>query len=218
MPVSNLIEALVVVKNGVPKMKGLFSLSLMSKITKSMGYTCSVVCGQDGNRGASNDSSFSDVLINLAPFSTSFIFSTSITGVSVSVSVGFSTLSSVTFVLLLPPSSPFVREIEFKFFVTGNLASSLINTFSGSASCEFLEKPEHFSHPTIDLLVLLENGVLKSFHPFGVVISITMPEFYGPSQWKELSKESGSKISIVGWILWKAFKPIASLDHAGKIE
>ncbi|GJV75530.1 hypothetical protein Tco_1507114 [Tanacetum coccineum] len=38
----------------------------------------------------------------------------------------------------------------------------------GSASREFLEKPEHFSHPTIDLLALLENGVLKSFHPFGV--------------------------------------------------
>ncbi|GJX52865.1 reverse transcriptase domain-containing protein [Tanacetum coccineum] len=38
----------------------------------------------------------------------------------------------------------------------------------GSAGREFLEKSEHFSHPTVDLLVLLEKGVLKSFHPFGV--------------------------------------------------
>nr|GFA91018.1 MAK10-like protein [Tanacetum cinerariifolium] len=41
MPLSNLIEALAVVKNGVPKMKGLFSFSLMSKTTKSTGNTCS---------------------------------------------------------------------------------------------------------------------------------------------------------------------------------
>nr|GFB35901.1 hypothetical protein [Tanacetum cinerariifolium] len=37
VPVSNLIEALAVVKNGFPKMKGLFLFSLMSKITKSTG-------------------------------------------------------------------------------------------------------------------------------------------------------------------------------------
>ncbi|GJW64050.1 hypothetical protein Tco_0115934 [Tanacetum coccineum] len=37
MPVSNLIVALAVVRNGVPKMKGLFSFSLISKITKSTG-------------------------------------------------------------------------------------------------------------------------------------------------------------------------------------
>ncbi|GJZ17612.1 hypothetical protein Tco_0553735 [Tanacetum coccineum] len=41
VPLSNLITTLVVVRNGVPKMKGLFSSSLMSKITKSTGYTCS---------------------------------------------------------------------------------------------------------------------------------------------------------------------------------
>nr|GEX57529.1 putative reverse transcriptase domain-containing protein [Tanacetum cinerariifolium] len=41
MPLSNLIMALAVVRNGVPKMKVLFSFSLMSKITKSIGYTCS---------------------------------------------------------------------------------------------------------------------------------------------------------------------------------
>ncbi|GJX01884.1 hypothetical protein Tco_0185797 [Tanacetum coccineum] len=38
----------------------------------------------------------------------------------------------------------------------------------GSASQEFLEKPGHFSHPTVDFLALLKNGVLKSFHSFGV--------------------------------------------------
>ncbi|GJV97883.1 hypothetical protein Tco_1549460 [Tanacetum coccineum] len=37
VPLSNLITALAIVRNGVPKMKGLFSFSLMSKITKSTG-------------------------------------------------------------------------------------------------------------------------------------------------------------------------------------
>ncbi|GKE96055.1 hypothetical protein Tco_1580910 [Tanacetum coccineum] len=37
-------------------------------------------------------------------------------------------------------------------------------------------------------------------------------EFCGPSRWKELSKESGSKILPCGdGSCWKAFKPIASL-------
>nr|GEY92798.1 hypothetical protein [Tanacetum cinerariifolium]GEY95146.1 hypothetical protein [Tanacetum cinerariifolium] len=37
-------------------------------------------------------------------------------------------------------------------------------------------------------------------------------EFYGPSRWKELSKESGSKIlPCEDGSCWKAFKPIASL-------
>ncbi|GKB02767.1 hypothetical protein Tco_0830856 [Tanacetum coccineum] len=37
-------------------------------------------------------------------------------------------------------------------------------------------------------------------------------EFCGPSRWKELSKESGSKILPYGdGSCWKAFKPIASL-------
>ncbi|GJS35138.1 ribonuclease H-like domain-containing protein [Tanacetum coccineum] len=38
----------------------------------------------------------------------------------------------------------------------------------GPVGREFLEKFEHFSHPTIDPLALLENGVLKSFHFFSV--------------------------------------------------
>ncbi|GKC59062.1 hypothetical protein Tco_1086660 [Tanacetum coccineum] len=39
VPLSNLISTLAVVKNGVPKMKRLFSSSFMFKITKSTGYT-----------------------------------------------------------------------------------------------------------------------------------------------------------------------------------
>ncbi|GKB91674.1 hypothetical protein Tco_0963946 [Tanacetum coccineum] len=38
----------------------------------------------------------------------------------------------------------------------------------GSTGCEFLEKSEHFSHSVVDLLALLENEVLKSFHSFRV--------------------------------------------------
>ncbi|GKE51954.1 hypothetical protein Tco_1487110, partial [Tanacetum coccineum] len=116
VPVLNLIEALAVVKNGVPNMKG-------------------------WELGSSTASSFSDVLISLVPFSTSFIFLTSITGVSILVSVGFSALPGVTFVLLLSSSSSFVREIEFKFFVIWNLAFSRINTFSEEVDLIFeLEK------------------------------------------------------------------------------
>ncbi|GJZ39667.1 hypothetical protein Tco_0586230, partial [Tanacetum coccineum] len=37
VPVSNLIEAFAVVRNGIPRMKGLFSFSLKSIITKSTG-------------------------------------------------------------------------------------------------------------------------------------------------------------------------------------
>ncbi|GKC99628.1 hypothetical protein Tco_1169903 [Tanacetum coccineum] len=40
VPLSNLIMALAVVRNGVPRIKGLFSSSFISKITKSTGYTC----------------------------------------------------------------------------------------------------------------------------------------------------------------------------------
>ncbi|GJW50139.1 hypothetical protein Tco_0091490 [Tanacetum coccineum] len=44
-------------------------------------------------------------------------------------------------------------------------------------------------------------------------------EFYGPSWWKKLSKESGSKILPCGdGSCWKAFKPIASLIPKGKLK
>nr|GEW75682.1 hypothetical protein [Tanacetum cinerariifolium] len=77
VPLSNLITTLAVVRNGVPKMKGLYSSSFMSKITSST-------------------------------------------------------------------RSP--------------------------AGCEFLKKSEHFSHPIVDLLSLSENGILKSFHPFALMV------------------------------------------------
>ncbi|GKF98413.1 hypothetical protein Tco_0297196, partial [Tanacetum coccineum] len=44
-------------------------------------------------------------------------------------------------------------------------------------------------------------------------------EFCGPSRWKELSKESGSKILPCGdGSCWKKFKPIASLIAKGKLK
>ncbi|GJT38951.1 hypothetical protein Tco_0938816 [Tanacetum coccineum] len=101
----------------------------------------------------------------------------------------------------------------------------------GSASREFLEKPEHFSHPTIDLLALLENGVLKSFHPFGVRCHVIpyssfkseiLYDVVGTSGYhcgvlrsfpaERIEQGNGSKILPCGdGSCWKAFKPIASL-------
>ncbi|GKF61219.1 hypothetical protein Tco_0181273, partial [Tanacetum coccineum] len=43
--------------------------------------------------------------------------------------------------------------------------------------------------------------------------------FCGPSQWKELSKETSSKILLRGdGSCWKTFKPIASLIAKGKLK
>nr|GFC09827.1 hypothetical protein [Tanacetum cinerariifolium] len=44
-------------------------------------------------------------------------------------------------------------------------------------------------------------------------------KFCGPSRWKELSKESGSKILPCGdGSCWKEFKPIASLIAKGELK
>nr|GEZ61882.1 hypothetical protein [Tanacetum cinerariifolium] len=44
-------------------------------------------------------------------------------------------------------------------------------------------------------------------------------KFYGPSRWKELSKETSSKIlPCGGGSCWKTFKPIASLIANGKLK
>ncbi|GKF68445.1 hypothetical protein Tco_0198124 [Tanacetum coccineum] len=44
-------------------------------------------------------------------------------------------------------------------------------------------------------------------------------EFCGPSRWKELNKESGSKILPCGdGSCWKTFKSIASLIAKGKLK
>ncbi|GKA22610.1 hypothetical protein Tco_0708572 [Tanacetum coccineum] len=107
VPVSNLIVALAIVRNGVPKMKGLFCVLI---------------------------DSFP------APFSAPFIASAFLTGISI--------LGDRVYVL---------GYEEFGFFPYQYF-------LRGSASREFLKKPEHFSHPTVDFLVLLEDGFLKSFH------------------------------------------------------
>nr|GEY69525.1 hypothetical protein [Tanacetum cinerariifolium] len=44
-------------------------------------------------------------------------------------------------------------------------------------------------------------------------------KFCGPSQWKELSKETSSKILPCGdGSCWKTFKPVASLIAKGKLK
>ncbi|GJT47431.1 MAK10-like protein [Tanacetum coccineum] len=124
--VSNFIEVFAVVKNGIPRMKGLFSFSLMFMITKSVGPPMLQGNTQQAETGASTTSSFLGALTGsfLVLFSALFIASAFLTGI-------------------------FIRD---------------------SAGRELLEKPEHFSHPTVDFLALLEDGVLESFHPFVKVI------------------------------------------------
>ncbi|GJV32131.1 hypothetical protein Tco_1392531 [Tanacetum coccineum] len=46
-----------------------------------------------------------------------------------------------------------------------------------------------------------------------------MMDFLDPSRWKELSKETSSKILLCGdESYWKTFKPIASLIAKGKLK
>ncbi|GJS65080.1 hypothetical protein Tco_0679644 [Tanacetum coccineum] len=50
-------------------------------------------------------------------------------------------------------------------------------------------------------------------------VDAMMRDFLYPFQWKELSKESGSKILPCGdGSCWKMFKPIASLIAKGKLK
>ncbi|GJS12751.1 hypothetical protein Tco_0407223 [Tanacetum coccineum] len=85
---------------------------------------------------------------------------------------------------------------------------------------------------------VVEGEVLKNFPRFvdilvaefagGGAVNLTfkmkedmdiVAEFCGPSRWKELSKESGSKILLCGdGSYWKAFKPIASFIAKGKLK
>ncbi|GKA04898.1 hypothetical protein Tco_0684018, partial [Tanacetum coccineum] len=141
VPVSNLIEALAVVKNGVPRMKGLGKPFVGEFRIDGVGHDvhvrtlidegintfngflgCKVNHATGWQPDASTTSSFLDVSLTLALLSTSFTSLVSTTSISVSVLVGSLAQSDVDFVLLLSLSSPFVKEIEFKFFVTGNLA------------------------------------------------------------------------------------------------
>ncbi|GKA18032.1 hypothetical protein Tco_0697869 [Tanacetum coccineum] len=133
VPVSNLIVALAVVRNGVPKMKGLFSFSLISKITKP------------------------------------FVDKSHVGGVGHNVHIG-PLIDEGVHVLKVPYAAGYF-EIPSDVLILCYLF--LKNRFisrspRGSAGREFLEKPEHFSHPTIDFLTLLKDSVLKSLHSFSV--------------------------------------------------
>nr|GEX77693.1 putative ribonuclease H-like domain-containing protein [Tanacetum cinerariifolium] len=167
VPLSNLIAALTVVRNDVPKMKGLFTFSLISKITKSTGH---------------------------------FVSKFYVSGVGHDVHIG-------------PLIDEGVHVLKAPYAV------------GGSDGREFFQKSEHFSYSVVDLLALLENGVLKSFHSFIIPALVVVEsediiaEFYGPSRWKELNKESGSKILPYGdGSCWKTFKPIANVITKEKLK
>nr|GEV95154.1 putative ribonuclease H-like domain-containing protein [Tanacetum cinerariifolium] len=204
VPLSNLIAALVVLRNGVPKMKGLFSFSLISKITKSTGH----FVGKFYVSGVGHD-------VYIGPLIDE--------GIHVLKALYDARYFKFPFDVLLlcylllenrfinrPPSrfysvveclirlaTPFFRSSckRDRVYVLGDEEFSFFPHqyfLRGSAGCEFLEKFKHFSHSIVDLLALLENGVLKSFHYFKHQDIIA--EFCDPSRWKELSNESGSKI------------------------
>ncbi|GKB63866.1 hypothetical protein Tco_0920052 [Tanacetum coccineum] len=73
---------------------------------------------------------------------------------------------------LMSVSAGLLSVICYRLRPVPSTASSFldvsIDLFPDFAGREFLEKLEHFSHLAVDLLALLENGVLKSSHPFGV--------------------------------------------------
>ncbi|GJS32090.1 hypothetical protein Tco_0530472 [Tanacetum coccineum] len=158
VPISNLIEALAVVKNGVHKMKGLFSFSLISKITKSIRP----FIGEFRVGGVGHD-------VYVEPLIDEGVH---VLKVPYAARLRTSELLSVVGCHLRPITPYFFIFCQRgRIHVLGDGEFGFLSYYyflRGSASREFLEKPEHFSHPTIDLLALLENGVLKSFHPFEV--------------------------------------------------
>nr|GEV38788.1 zinc finger, CCHC-type [Tanacetum cinerariifolium] len=73
---------------------------------------------------------------------------------------------------------------KMKVLFSSSLMYRIMKSMRGSAGYEFLEKPEHFNHSIIDLLVLLENGILKSFHSFALMVIKgkvlnDIPRFFG---------------------------------------
>nr|GEW41845.1 hypothetical protein [Tanacetum cinerariifolium] len=133
-PLSNLIVTLAVVRNSVPKMKGLFLFSLISKITKStrhfIGKFYVSGVGHDVHIGPLIDEG---VHVLKAPYAARY----------------FEIPSDVLLLCYLLLEDRFINRPP-----------------RGFAGREFLEKSEHFGHSVIDLLALLENSVLKSFHSF----------------------------------------------------
>ncbi|GJW02603.1 hypothetical protein Tco_1561459 [Tanacetum coccineum] len=144
VPVSNLIMALAVIRNGVPKMKGLFSFSLISRITKSTGNTCL----------SSVYFEFPPIVILLC-----YIF------LRMNLKKSPGPLNLLLGDLMLQNTRQAVEHGCSTAFIFLVLSGVYVLGFAGR---EFLEKPKHFSHPTVDFLALLEDGVLKSFHSFSV--------------------------------------------------
>ncbi|GKC24243.1 hypothetical protein Tco_1026393, partial [Tanacetum coccineum] len=152
VPLSNLITTLVVVRNGVPKMKGLFSSSLMSKITKSTGYTCSAT--------STNMSS---------AIPKGYIYEWLARDSLMSASAGLSLASFTGIPVSVPAGEGLSRLLRHK----------------------------------------LEERVLSSVWASVAIPLDIVAEFYSPSRWKELSKETSSKILPCGdGSCWKTFKPV----------
>ncbi|GJZ14111.1 hypothetical protein Tco_0549341 [Tanacetum coccineum] len=81
------------------------------------------------------------------------------------------------------------------------------------------------SHIMVTRGCLFDKGLVGIFHAilrFSMMLlehQDIIAEFCGPSRWKELSKETSSKILPCGdGSCWKTFKPIASLIAKGKLK
>nr|GEW94631.1 copia protein [Tanacetum cinerariifolium] len=166
-------------KNGVPRMKGLLSSSFMSKITKStrpsidefhisrVGHDVYIIMDEhiDPNPDTKPEPYRfrAEMVPNLAPFFVSASFTdTSISGPSISLLSSSVATSYMSFFFLFSDE----RDGIYAFGDRGFGLFSNQNFFRGLTGCKFIKKPEHFSHPTIDLLALHENGIFKSLYSF----------------------------------------------------
>ncbi|GKC05810.1 hypothetical protein Tco_0997420 [Tanacetum coccineum] len=207
VPVSNLIVALAVVKNGVPKMKGLFSFSLISKITKSMGNTCSAISTNTSSaipKGVGHNVHIEPLIdegvhVLKAPYAASSIHCLGLPYWHFYFGRHFSVVGCLVrhvilffFISCKGDRVYFLGDGEFGFFPYQYF-------LRGSVGREFLEKPEHFSHLTVDFLALPEDGVLKYFHSFAHSTALRRahqaalsPEASSPSTSSSSSSDSTS--------------------------
>nr|GEY00447.1 hypothetical protein [Tanacetum cinerariifolium] len=157
-------------KNSVPKMKGLFSFSLISKITKSTR-------GSAGCEFLKKSEHFNHPTTDPLALLENGV---------------------------LKSFHSFEGEVlnDFPRFV-----GILITEFAAGGAVNFILK-------------MKGNMIIKNFDLEPTIDAIDIvAEFYGPSRWKELSKESGSKILPCGnGSCWKVFKPIASLIAKGELK
>ncbi|GKE35446.1 hypothetical protein Tco_1454768 [Tanacetum coccineum] len=122
-------------------------------------------------------------------------------------------------------------ESVTKIVLLGLESIPLTSRFIGTRGCVMSEQDELPSNIGLNFQARLDGGQMaRSFNnaqDSSALRSQSLPpsdwsmdivaEFCGPSWWKELSKESGSKILPCGdGSCWKAFKPIASLIAKGK--